>query len=47
MFLRSRGVKVEVVAPDRSAVEAMGVDRMDPVHSEDALAAGFAQGLAR
>ncbi len=46
MYLRSRGAKVDVVAPDRQAVEAMGIDRMDPVHSEDALAAGFAQGLA-
>jgi NTE family protein len=46
LALRARGARVRTIRPDSGAAEAMGVNLMDRRRAPEALAAGYAQGLA-
>ena len=46
LALRARGASVRTIRPDRGAAEAMGQNLMDRTKASEALAAGYAQGLA-
>jgi NTE family protein len=46
LALRARGASVRTIRPDRGAAEAMGQNLMDRKRAPEALAAGYAQGLA-
>jgi NTE family protein len=46
LALRARGARVRTIRPDAGAAEAMGNNLMDRRRAPEALAAGYAQGLA-
>jgi NTE family protein len=46
LALRARGARVRTLRPDQGAAEAMGHNLMDRSRVPEALAAGYAQGLA-
>jgi NTE family protein len=46
LALRARGARVRTIRPDGGAAEAMGNNLMDRRRAPEALAAGYAQGLA-
>src|SRR4051794_2841876 len=46
LALRARGARVQTIRPDRGAAEVMGQNLMDRRRAPEALAAGYAQGLA-
>ena len=46
LALRARGARVRTLRPDDGAAEAMGHNLMDRSRVPEALAAGYAQGLA-